>query len=126
MAVASTGGMTHEQRKDRRLFPRIRVFTELHGRVMSLEEHTIVYDISLGGFALQSPVGFEPGSGHQFEFTTPDGQQAVLQATSIHCMRINRPDSDALYFAGFAFDRTRAADRRAIDMLVASLMVPQS
>jgi c-di-GMP-binding flagellar brake protein YcgR len=100
------------------------VFTEIQGRVMPLQEHTTVYDISLGGFALQSPVGFEPGADHQFEFTTPDGRQAMLHATSVHCMRINRPDSPALYFAGFAFDRTRAEDRRAIAMLVASLSVP--
>jgi c-di-GMP-binding flagellar brake protein YcgR len=116
--------VTDERHWERRRYPRIRVFTEIQGRIMPLQEQTTVYDVSLGGFALQSAIGFERGAEHQFEFTMSDGQQAVLRATSVHCMRINRLDSDVLYFAGFAFDRTHAADRSAIDMLVASLTVP--
>lgn len=85
---------------------------------MPLDDGLRVQDISLGGFAVETPLGFMPGSEHAFEFTTTDGQQAVLRATNVHCMRINRRDGHAVYFAGFAFDRLRAEDRQAIDDLV--------
>lgn len=104
--------------KERRRFLRIRVFENLHGRVMPLDDGFRVHDISLGGFAVESALGFMPGSEHQFEFTMPDGRQSVLQATVVHCMRINRPDDEPVYFAGFAFNRLRRESQQAIESLV--------
>ena len=95
---------THEGR-DRRRFLRIRVFEDVQGRIMPLDDAFRVHDISLGGFAVESPLGFMPGSEHQFEFTLPGGRQTVLSATAVHCLRINRPDDEPVYFAGFAFNR---------------------
>jgi c-di-GMP-binding flagellar brake protein YcgR len=108
---------THDS-SDRRRFVRIRVFEDLQGRVMPLDDAFRVHDISLGGFAVESPLGFMPGSEHQFEFTMPDGRQTVLWATAVHCMRINRTDDEPLYFAGFAFNRLRKGAQQGIENLV--------
>jgi c-di-GMP-binding flagellar brake protein YcgR len=104
--------------EERRRFVRIRVFEDLQGRVMPLDDGFRVHDISLGGFAVESPLGFMPGSDHQFEFTMPDGRQTILWATAIHCLRINRPDDEPVYFAGFAFDRVRKDAQHSIENLV--------
>ena len=104
--------------RDRRQFPRIRVFEDLQGRVMPLDDAFRVHDISLGGFAVEAPLGFMPGSEHQFEFTMPDGRQEVLWATTVHCMRINRLDDAPVYFAGFAFNRLRKEAQQGIETLV--------
>jgi c-di-GMP-binding flagellar brake protein YcgR len=110
--------MTSPSRDERRQFPRIRVFQELQSRVMPIEDEFRVHDISLGGFAVESPIGFVPGTDHQFEFTMIDGRQAVLHATNVHCLRINRGDQSPTYFAGFAFERVHAEDRQAIEDFV--------
>lgn len=88
---------------------------------MPLDDALRVHDISLGGFAVDTPIGFTPGAEHQFEFTMPDGTLIVLSATVVHCMRINRPDDEPLYFGGFAFNRVRVEDRKAIEELVSAI-----
>jgi c-di-GMP-binding flagellar brake protein YcgR len=113
--------MTSPSPDERRRFPRIRVFQELQSRVVPLEDEFRVHDISLGGFAVESPIGFTPGTEHQFEFTMTDGRQAVLRATSVHCLRINLGDQSPTYFAGFAFERIHAEDLQAIEELVNAL-----
>jgi hypothetical protein len=109
--------------EDRRQFPRIRVFEDLKGRVMPLDDPMRVHDISQGGFAVETPMGFIPGSEHQFEFTMPDGTLIVLWATAVHCMRVNRPDDAPLYFGGFAFNRVQAGDRKVIESFVNAVAV---
>ena len=104
--------------RDRRRFVRVRVFEDLQGRIMPLDDAFRVHDISLGGFAVESPLGFMPGSEHEFEFSMPGGRQAVLSATAIHCMRINRVDDEPVYFAGFAFNRMRKDAQQEIEHLV--------
>jgi hypothetical protein len=108
--------------KERRKSLRIRAVEDLQGRVMPLDDAFRVHDVSLGGFAVESALGFMTGSEHQFEFTMPDGRQSVLWATAVHCMRINRPDDEPIYFAGFAFNRLRKEAQQDIESLVNAIV----
>jgi c-di-GMP-binding flagellar brake protein YcgR len=103
-----------ESCQDRRRFPRIRVYGSIAGRVEPLDDVLVVHDISLGGFAVESPLGFMAGSDHRFEFALPTGERLRLSATDVHCVRLNVAGSSPHYFAGFAFDRVRGKDQRAI------------
>lgn len=114
--------MQMESFQDRRHFPRIRVYGSVEGRIEPLDDVLVVHDISLGGFAVESPLGFMTGSDHQFEFTLPTGKRVRLTAIDVHCVRLNVAGSAPHYFAGFAFDRVRLKDQRVIrDFMEAAL-----
>ena len=106
--------MQMESLQDRRRFPRMRVSGSVEGRIEPLDDVLVVHDISLGGFAVESPMGFMTGSDHQFEFMLPTGERLRLTATDVHCVRLDVAGSAPHYFAGFAFDRVGVKNQRAI------------
>jgi hypothetical protein len=103
---------------ERRQFPRLQVRPAAEGEQLLLPEPFEVRDVGLGGFAVESPIPFETGQEHPFEFTLPDGRQVTLRAVAVHSMGTSRPTH---YVIGFAFIRT-ASQEPIIAELVNSVL----
>jgi hypothetical protein len=84
-----------------------------------------MYDISAGGFSIETRVPFPAGAAHAFEFVLPDGRQLTLKGTAVHSMQVNRAAGEHLYLIGFAFSRDHAIDRAAIDALLEHVHLEQ-
>ena len=79
--------MSSVKRLERRQSSRIRIFGDLHGRVVQMDVLVILRDISTGGFAIESPQMFQAGAEHTVELTAPTGKQFVAMATVRQCVR---------------------------------------
>jgi hypothetical protein len=90
-------------RIERRQSSRIRIFGDLHGRVVQLDVLVILRDISVGGFAIESPQMFQPGVEHTIELTAPTGKQLVASATVRQCVRQIDAEDTLPYMASFIF-----------------------
>jgi hypothetical protein len=102
---------------ERRRFYRFQVQRPLQCRHPLVPEAFELRDISLGGFAIDTPVFFRPGEEQPFEFRLPDGRVVTVRATTAHCLRVTRPNEPDRYVAGFAFVVTQA-DEPVIEDLV--------
>ena len=110
--------------QERREFPRIRAFGELHGRPVPLQVTLVLEDLSLGGFSIESPLDFRPGVEYWFELIGRDGA-AMLRAICMHCAGTS-PFYGADYFAGFRFARTDEKDIEAIGAMVDGLLTART
>jgi hypothetical protein len=107
-------------RVERRHSSRIRIFGDLHGRVVQLDVLVVLRDISAGGFAIESPQIFQPGVEHTIELSTPTGKQLVASATVRQCVRQVDSEDVLPYLASFIFtDAVRTPG--AIDEFIAEL-----
>lgn len=107
---------------DRRRAARVEVLDHLHGFSVAMKVPIVVREASSSGFSIESPVPFPAGSRHEFRFTTAEGQQVVVEAQSVHTMRVNHPDARPLYVTGFEFDHAERAQVRVIQDLVEKLL----
>ena len=105
---------------ERRQSSRIRIFGDLHGRVVQLDVLVILRDISTGGFAIESPQMFQPGVEHTIELTAPTGRQLVASATVRQCVRQVDSEDVLPYLASFVFANTIQTPG-AIDAFIAEL-----
>jgi hypothetical protein len=80
-----------------------------------------VRNISLGGFAIESPWLFQSGEEHELEFTLRDGRQVTIRARAIHSVAADPPADPPRFQTGFSFVRT-AADEPIIAELVNSIL----
>jgi hypothetical protein len=107
-------------RVERRQSSRIRIFGDLHGRVVQADVLVVLRDISAGGFAIESPQMFEPGIEHTIELSAPTGKQLIASATVRQCVR-QMDSEDALpYLVSFIFTDT-VRTPGAIDAFIAEL-----
>jgi hypothetical protein len=90
-------------RIERRQSSRIRIFGDLHGRVVQMDVLVILRDISAGGFAIESPQMFQAGVEHTVELTAPTGKQFVAMATVRQCVRQLDSEDTLPYLASFIF-----------------------
>ncbi|HUL74588.1 MAG TPA: PilZ domain-containing protein [Vicinamibacterales bacterium] len=108
---------------DRRRALRLEVLNRLHARAITHDRPVIVREISLGGFSIESPLSFSPGSEHQFEFGIDGGVPVTLKARAAHCRRLPGAADVATYIAGFAFvdqsDVAAAAVEELFDQVAA-------
>ena len=106
---------------DRRRYPRVRPVQPRHGEALATQPPFVLKDVSLGGFSVEAPLPFEPGSAHPFEFVLPDRRRVELIGTVMHCLRVNVPGGDPVYLVGFAVRRDLEADRQTIATLLDSM-----
>lgn len=104
-------------RIERRQSSRIRIFGDLHGRVVQLDVLVILRDIGTGGFAIESPQMFHPGVEHTIELSAPTGKQLVASATVRQCIRQVDSEDNLPYLASFIFTGTPGT----IDAFIAEL-----
>ena len=90
-------------RIERRQSSRIRIFGDLHGRVVQLDVLVVLRDIGAGGFAIESPQMFQPGVEHTIELSAPTGKQLVASATVKQCVRQVDSEDSLPYLASFIF-----------------------
>jgi hypothetical protein len=120
MTLAVQGSVSeHRPRLERRQSSRIRIFGDLHGRVVQMDVLVVLRDISTGGFAIESPQLFQAGVEHTVELTAPTGQQLVATATVRQCVR--QLDSEDLmpYLASFVFSDAARRKPSAIEKFIA-------
>jgi hypothetical protein len=96
--------------RERRRAIRFRVVGQVEARLLSTDLPLLVLDISSSGFAVQSPIDFEPGFGYDFRFASRQTGNFRVHATNIHCLHVF-DDGKPTYIAGFAF----AADMEAVE-----------
>jgi hypothetical protein len=109
-------------RVERRQSSRIRIFGDLHGRVVQMDVLVILRDISVGGFAIESPQMFQPGVEHTIELTAPTGKQLVASATVRQCVRQVDSEDTLPYMASFIFTGA-VRQPGSIDAFIAELDV---
>ena len=93
----------------------------LPGQLVDMMAPAPVRDISLGGFALETPTSLTLGTEHRVRFVTPDNWSVTLAARVANCR--DAAAAGPLFVAGFAFveDAAEAASRSRIKDLLSSL-----
>jgi hypothetical protein len=97
--------------RERRRAPRFRVLGEVEARLLSTDLPLLLLDISSTGFAVQSPIDFEPGFAYEFRFASRHAANFRVQAMNIHCLHVFE-NGKPMYVAGFAFATTMSATER--------------
>jgi hypothetical protein len=109
-------------RHDRRRAKRIKVLGQIRACLLGAELPLSMIDISSSGFALQSPIDFEPGVEYEFKLTSERGAEVFVVANNVHCLHILE-DGKPWYMAGFAFPKNlKTEDRQRIATLIRVLI----
>ena len=106
------------KRIERRQSSRIRIFGDLHGRVVQMDVLVILRDISTGGFAIESPQLFQSGAEHTVELTAPTGKQFVATAMVRQCVRQVDSEDCLPYLASFVFADSARQNPGAIEAFI--------
>jgi hypothetical protein len=111
-------------RASRRRDIRIQILGQLYGQVVALDLPLAVQNLGAGGFAVDSPIPFQTGTMHQFQFTLDDGRTVKLDARAVHCLRVRVAGGSARYLVGLEFVRPSedSAAAAAIDALLDSAL----
>ena len=119
MTLAHSPGVTIvNQRPERRQSSRIRIFGDLHGRLIQMDVLVILRDISHGGFAIESPQMFQSGVEHTIELTAPTGKLFVATASVRQCVRQIDTEDCLPYIASFEFTGSAQRTSGAIDEFI--------
>jgi len=112
-------------RNDRRRAKRIKVLGQIRACLLGGELPLSMIDISSSGFAVQSPIDFEPGFEYEFKLTSERGAEVFVVASNVHCLHI-LADGRPSYMAGFTFpEDLKTEDRQRIAALIRALMQTQ-
>src|SRR6476659_1900516 len=85
--------------RERRQAERLTVRGDVEARLVS-DVKLFVLDISRSGFAVRSPIDFEPGFSYEFSFASRYGASFRIHATNVHCLHVI-DDGKPSYVAGF-------------------------
>lgn len=83
----------------------------------------ILRDISVGGFAIESPQMFQAGVEHTVELTAPTGKQFVAIASVRQCVRHIDSEDCLPYLASFVFAHSARQNPGAIEAFIAQFDV---
>ena len=108
----------------RREGPRLEVEAVINGRLSRGNLRLNLVDLGLGGFAVESPIGFSAGSRHDFRFVTTAGLAVRVQADLIYCRSSGSHDGMEHYVSGFKYAVTDASEQSAIDVLIEAATSP--
>ena len=108
----------------RREGPRLEVEAVINGRLSRGNLRLELVDLGLGGFAVESPIRFSPGSRHGFRFVTAAGLAVRLEADLVYCRPSGPQDGMEHYVAGFKYAAADAREQRAIDLLIEAATSP--
>jgi hypothetical protein len=103
---------------DRRRFPRLQMMGEIQGQLVPFENRLTVLDMSIDGFALESPIAFAPHAEYLFQLGPQHGPQLLVSARNIHCVKVDERE-EPWFVAGFSFS---ADVSMAIRQRIATLM----
>jgi hypothetical protein len=110
----------------RREGPRLEVEAVINGRLSRGNLRMDLVDLGLGGFAVESPIGFSAGSRHGFRFVTVAGLAVRVQADLVYCRSSGPHDGMEHYVSGFKYVVTDAREQSAIDLLIEAATAPLS
>ena len=110
----------------RREGPRLEAEAVLNGRLSRGNLQLDLVDLGLGGFAIESPIAFSPGSRHEFRFVTAAGLSVRVQADLVYCRASAAADGMQYYVSGFKYAVTSASEQHAIDLLIEAATAPLS
>jgi hypothetical protein len=109
-------------RRERRKSRRLKVLGQIRACLLGAELPLSVLDISTAGFAVQSPIDFEPGLEYEFKLISENGSEVYVTASNVHCLHI-LDDGQPWYLAGFAFPKILTLeDRERIASLLRVLL----
>ena len=114
--------IAYVQAKERRRAVRISAAGALTVQHVGIESGLPVLDISLEGFALESPVPFVIGTRQQFHFKANDDKPTCVDAVVAHCVRIGGLTSER-YVAGFAFVAESTSQRASVTKVLNAIAI---
>jgi hypothetical protein len=91
--------------------PRLPITGEVQTRLVPSGARLVLLDISLEGFAAESPIAFALDIEYEFEFSSLHCTDFRHRAVNVHCGRVIQA-GPPLYVAGFSFAPTIAAAGR--------------
>jgi hypothetical protein len=110
---------------ERRRYPRIEILGRIRGSVRPLDVPITLLNLSLGGFLMQTPMQYQIGETHEFQFTMGQNDPIVVLARIAHAMRVT-VDHGPLYLFGLEFvDVDVRGSAAAIESLVSALQNPR-
>ena len=98
---------------ERRRLPRVRVHSVLSGYGVETNAKVEVREISLGGFSVESPFEFAPGSEHTFLFATADDRETMVRCECRHS-KTTEISGASTCIAGFQFHPNQEESLRII------------
>jgi hypothetical protein len=90
----------------------------LSGRLSSGNLRLSLVDLGFGGFAVESPIAFTPGTQHMFRFLTNSEVTVTLRADAVYARPSGTHDGMDHFVAGFKYVVVRPEDERAVDILI--------
>lgn len=111
---------------DRRLSPRLEVEALLDGVLVAGDLRLSLRDLSFGGFAVESPIGFTIGSRHAFRFTSESRLVVTTGAEVIYSRAIGPRDGMAHHVTGFRFTPDGPEGEQAVQLLIDVAVAPLS
>ena len=109
---------------ERRRYPRIEILGRVRGSVRPLDVPITLLNLSLGGFLMQTPMEYQIGETHEFQFTMGQKDPIVVRARIAHAMRVT-VDHGPLFLFGLEFiDADLRGTGAAIESLVSALQNP--
>jgi hypothetical protein len=118
MDVPSGEWKPYSPGSSRREGPRLEVEAVLNSRLLRGQLRLNLVDLGFGGFAVESPIAFSPGSRHAFRFTTGAGVAVSIQADTVYCRPSGQADGMESYVSGFKYVISGGDDERAVDILI--------
>lgn len=79
---------------------------DVHGQALTLDVPITLYDLSVGGCAMESSREIPSGETHLFRFTAESGMSFLISAVAVHCAPTERPGR---YLTGLRFVKTPGA-----------------
>jgi PilZ domain len=109
---------------DRREHPRIEMLGRLRGVLEPLQVPTVIRDISVGGFALETPFSFEPGTRHEFRFVmTEQTSSGSFGARVVRSLRVSSLNGQPRFVTGFEFaEQDSPEDQTALNEMIYKLI----
>ena len=102
----------------RREGPRLEVEAILDGRLSRGNLRLNLMDLGFGGFAVEGPIAFHPGTRHGFRFVTTAGVAIQLKADVVYARPSESSDGMAHYVTGFKYVIACPDDERSVDLLI--------
>lgn len=102
----------------RRDSPRLEVEAILDGLLTRGNLRLNLMDLGFGGFAVESPIAFSPGSSHAFRFVTTAGVVVSIRAELVYSRPNGQQEGMEYFVSGFKYLMTTPEDERSIDILI--------
>ena len=101
--------------RDRRLSPRIRASAVLLIDLRRSGQPVPVQDVSVSGFAIESPAPIEPGTMHRSTLIPKQGEPVTVLAQAV---RSDRAPGTSHYVVGFRFSMMEVSVRQQVNQVI--------